>query len=446
MRRMFGTDGVRGVANRELTPELALKLGRASASFLLKHHSAPQIVLGRDTRISGDMLEGAFLSGACSCGVNVLKAGIIPTPGVAWLARELECQAGVMISASHNPIEDNGIKIFSGDGYKLSDEDEDEIEALFSRPDDEFPRPCGEGLGRVIEVRDSGDLYAGHIKANIGGALMGIRVVLDCACGAAWKLAPRIFGELGAEVIPLNDKPDGSRINVKCGSTNLTQLAETTIESKATLGIAFDGDADRCLAVDELGRQADGDQIMMILTKYLLEKDMLPSKILVATVMSNLGLEHAMRDLGVKLLRAKVGDRYVLEEMKKSGATIGGEQSGHIILLDQNTTGDGIATAVLLSRILKEKGTPLSVLSGEMRHMPQVLVNIRAPHKERLGEDEDVARVIGELEESLRDRGRILVRPSGTEPLIRVMAEGPDREEIMNVVEKISRIIEEKLG
>ena len=446
MGKLFGTDGVRGVANIGLTPELAFRLGRAGASFLQSHSPRPRIVLGRDTRISGDMLEGAFIAGACSAGGDVLKTGIIPTPAIAYLTRKLEGHSGVMISASHNPIEDNGIKFFSHEGYKLPDEAEKEIERLVNAKDEAFPRPSGEKLGQAIELRNAEDLYADHIKMSLGCELSGMRIVLDCANGAAWRLGPRVFRELGAEVIGLNDRPDGLKINVECGSTNMTTLARVTVEEKAVLGIGFDGDADRCLAVDERGHTVDGDRIMMVFSRYYLKRDLLPSRILVATVMSNLGLEHAMEALGIRLLRAKVGDRYVLEEMKKSGATIGGEQSGHIILLEHNTTGDGIASAVLLARIMKEEGETLSGLASHMTHMPQVLVNVRAQRKDRLGEDQDVAKVIREMEESLRNRGRILVRPSGTEPLIRVMAEGPDEREVHDVVDRIAQIIEEKLG
>jgi phosphoglucosamine mutase len=443
---LFGTDGIRGVANADLTPELAFRLGRASAYYISQSHPSPQIVIGKDTRVSGDMLEAAYLAGACSAGGTIRRAGIVPTPAVAYLTRKLQCQAGIMISASHNPIEDNGIKIFSHQGFKLPDEEEDRIEELLLAQEDLLPRPIGDEIGRVLEIPDAEALYGEQIKSRIGSSLKGLKVVLDCAYGAAFNIAPRLFRELGAEVIPLHNEPDGLKINVQCGSTNPTMLKKVTMSKGAHLGLAFDGDADRCLAVDEKGQFVDGDQLLTIFAGYFLKAELLPSRTVVATVMSNLGLEHVMNERGIRLLRTKVGDRYVIEEMKRSGANLGGEQSGHIILLDHNTTGDGLATAVLLSRIMMETGSPLSALAGQMKHMPQLLVNVKARNKDRLSQDLEVAQAIVEMEEYLKDRGRILVRPSGTEPLIRVMAEGPDEEELKRVVGKIAKVIEDKLG
>ncbi|MDQ7821946.1 MAG: phosphoglucosamine mutase [Candidatus Eremiobacteraeota bacterium] len=446
MGTLFGTDGIRGVANEDLSPELAFRLGRAAACYFTCNISHPRIVIGRDTRISGDMLEGAFLAGACSIGADVLKVGIIPTPAVAFLTRQLNAQMGVMISASHNPIGDNGIKLFSHEGYKLPDEDEERIEELVLAPEDTLPRPVGEDLGRVTPVLIAEDMYCDHVKKSVGGSLTGIKVVLDCAFGAAFRLAPRIFTELGASVIALHDEPDGLRINVQCGSTNMGHLKKVILAKGASAGLAFDGDADRCLAVDEMGKFVDGDQILTIAARFLKESGKLGPDVLVATVMSNLGMEQALDSMGIKLIRTKVGDRHVIEEMKRRGALIGGEQSGHIILLEHNTTGDGIATAVLLARILKESGKPLHELAACMKHMPQLLVNVKARHKDRLSDDEDISAAIKETEELLKDRGRLLVRPSGTEPLIRVMAEGPDEKELNEVVGKIASVIADKLG
>lgn len=450
MGSLFGTDGVRGVANTDLTPELALKLGRASACYFSRENSRPVFLVGRDTRISGDMLEAAFSAGVCSIGGDVVKTGIVPTPAVAWLTRAMGYQAGVMISASHNPIGDNGIKLFSRDGFKLDDTVEEGIERLVEAPDSEFPKPVGHALGKVIPFSDDSgkpeNVYIEHVVSALGADLTGMKIVLDCAFGAAWSIAPLVFKRLGAEIITLNSEPDGQRINVDCGSTNLEHIRRVTIEKEADLGLAFDGDADRCLAVDEKGNTVDGDRIMMILAQYLLKRDELANNLVVATVMSNLGFEHALRDLGIKLLRAPVGDRYVLREMKQSGAIIGGEQSGHIILLKHNTTGDGVATALFLSRIVKEQGRSLYKLASLMSQYPQRLLNVKVQNRDSWDSDNDIARVIREMEELLGSRGRILVRPSGTEPLIRVMAEGSDEGEVREVVDKIAAVIKEKLG
>lgn len=443
---LFGTDGIRGMANTDLSPELAFRLGRASAFYLAKENNRPRIVIGKDTRISGDMLEGAFLSGVCSVGGDVLKVGIMPTPVVAFLTKKLCADAGVVISASHNPIEDNGIKLFSGEGYKLPDDVEEKIEELVLSSLDQLPRPVAEELGKAEEIRNAGDLFLEHIKKCFGTNLSGMKIVLDCAYGASYELAPRVFKELNAEVIPIHSEPDGLKINVNCGSTHPSSLKKYVLEHKADFGVAYDGDGDRCLAVDENGKLIDGDQLITIFGKYFLDKGLLKSKTVVATVMSNLGMEKALTSLGIKMIRTKVGDRYVLEEMKRVGANIGGEQSGHIILLDHNTTGDGIASSVLLSKIIREMKKPLSELVSIMKHMPQLLVNIRAEKKDLLGQDEEISNAISEMEDYLKDRGRLLVRASGTEPLIRVMAEGPDENELQEVVNKLTRVIEKRLG
>lgn len=446
MGNLFGTDGVRGVANTELTPELAYKIGRAGGYLLSKGYSDSRILLGKDTRISGDMLEGALIAGICSVGVSVLKAGVIPTSAVAYLTRHFGASAGVMISASHNPIDDNGIKIFSSEGFKLSEKLEDEIEELVFADDDELPRPTGEELGTVREVKDAVALYSGHIKKHLRNNFKGLKIVLDCAHGASCNVAPAFFKEMGAEVITLFGEADGSKINIHCGSTHPGELQKKVVDTGANLGLAFDGDADRVIAVDENGHIVDGDQMMTIFARHLKKNGNLKGNTVVATVMSNIGFEKALKAEGVELVRAKVGDKYVLEEMIKREASLGGEQSGHIIFLDYNTTGDGLVTAAQLVDIMKETGETLSSLASRMRKYPQILVNIKAKFKDALSQDEEISQAIAEMEDLLKDRGRLLVRPSGTEPLIRVMAEGPDEKELEEVVGRLAKIIEEKLA
>jgi phosphoglucosamine mutase len=446
MARLFGTDGVRGVANSELTPEMSFRLGRAYGYLLAKKGPHPRILLGKDTRISGDLLEGAFCGGACSVGCDILRVGVLPTPGVAYLTRKLAAQGGVMISASHNPIEDNGIKIFSHEGFKLPDEMEEQIEEIVLAHEDHLPRPVGEEVGRVIERVDACHLYVEFVKSLLDCSLEGIRLVIDCAHGAAWDVAPRIFKDLGAEVLVLNNQPNGVNINVNCGSTNPGLLQKVVVADRAHVGIAFDGDADRCLAVDEKGHVLNGDQMLTLFAGSMKEEGKLTGSAIVATVMSNLGLEHALNDEDIGLFRTKVGDRHVLEEMRARGLVLGGEQSGHIIFLEHNTTGDGLITATTLARILKRKMRPLSDLASRMRQMPQLLVNVRAKHKDRLDENEEICRAIAETEQLLLNRGRLLVRASGTEPLVRVMAEGPDEGELNEIVGRIAHLIEERLG
>jgi phosphoglucosamine mutase len=435
--RYFRTDGVRGVANVELTADLALRLGAAYGSVLLEDapERRPKILIGRDTRLSGDMLEAAFLAGACSRGVDVHLAGVVPTPAVAWLTRTHDMDGGVMISASHNPIADNGIKIFSAKGFKIADEVELRVEnALEGAPSD---GPRGEGVGRAWPVTDALQQYEEFLKQQVG-RLDGMRVILDCAHGAAHAVAPSVFRALGAEVSVMHETPDGARINVECGSTDLSPLAQRVVQEGAAVGLAFDGDADRCLAVDELGRKVDGDQMLLVFARHFGEK------LLVATVMSNLGLEMSLREMGVEMHRAAVGDRFVLEEMLRCGARLGGEQSGHVIFLDAATTGDGTLTALRLAATLKASGQPLSELT-RMPQVPQLLVNVTTPHKDRFAEDDAIRAAIAEVEDALHGRGRLLVRPSGTEPMVRVMAEGPDEAELHEVVGRLVRVIEERL-
>lgn len=443
--RLFRTDGVRGVANRDLTPELAMRLGAAYAGVLVDDGvERPRLVIGRDTRLSGDMLEAAFLAGATARGCDVYRTGVLPTPGVAFVTRTLGgVSGGVMISASHNPIADNGIKIFSAQGFKIPDELEERIEARLEDGGLWRDPPVGEALGRAFDVADAEDRYFAFLQSQLPpDALVGLRVVLDGAHGAAGSVGPRVFRALGAAVTAIHCEPDGARINVRCGSTDLGPLAERVQAESADLGLAFDGDADRCLAVDERGRKVDGDQMLLAFSRHLGEG---VPPIVVSTVMSNLGLEIALKEQHIEMRRAAVGDRFVLEEMLRCGARLGGEQSGHIIFLDVSTTGDGAMTALRLAATVCREGRPLSALTV-MPQVPQLLVNVTTPHKDRLGEDREIAAAIADSEDRLRGRGRLLVRPSGTEPMIRVMAEGPDEAELQQLVGSLVRLIEERLG
>ncbi|MBI2252502.1 MAG: phosphoglucosamine mutase, partial [Armatimonadetes bacterium] len=376
MGKLFGTDGIRGIANQELTPELAFQLGRAAAFYFKQNYPKAQFIAGKDTRLSGDMLEGALISGICSAGVSVLKAGILPAPGIAYLTRTLKSQAGVVISASHNPIEDNGIKFFSSNGFKLSDEVEEKIEKRMNNLE-KLPRPIAKEIGRVKEFPFAAESYLNYIKSKIKVNLEGLKIVLDCAHGAAYFCAPKLFQDMGAQILVLNNQPNGVNINVECGSTNPRLLQKIVVASGADLGVAFDGDADRAIFVDEKGGIVDGDQVINIFAALLKEKGQLKGNKVVATVMSNLGLEQSLKKIGVELIRTNVGDRYVLEAMRKEGAILGGEQSGHIILLSHNTTGDGLITALFLTKILKEKKITLSNLARRMILLPQILINIK---------------------------------------------------------------------
>jgi len=438
---MFGTDGVRGVANRDLSPDLAFKLGRAGAHILARESSNTRVVIGRDTRISGDMLEAALMAGICSAGVNVLKVGIIPTPGIAYLTRNLSAAAGVVISASHNPVEDNGIKFFGASGYKLPDQIEAEIEALVMDDCAGVPSPTGGEVGRVYMVRDAPDRYMKFVRSSIKTDLTGLKIVVDCANGAACQIAPRIYRELGAEVIPIFNNPDGVNINRGCGSTHMEALMETVIAAGADLGLAHDGDADRVLAVDSSGRLVDGDQIMVICARNLKKKDCLAGNTVVVTVMSNLGLHLAMRESDIRVVETKVGDRYVLEELLRTGARFGGEQSGHILFLDHNTTGDGILTALHLLAVIKEEGQPLEQLAAQMEQLPQLLENLQVQDKNLVMSNPILANAIKEEEKAMSGNGRILVRPSGTEPLVRVMVEGRNMKQLKEIVRRLSNII-----
>ncbi|WP_291625296.1 phosphoglucosamine mutase [Clostridium sp.] len=447
MSRMFGTDGVRGIANTELTSEIAYGLGRAGAYVLTEGTHKPKILVAKDTRISGDMLEAALVSGILSVGAEAVILGVVPTPAVAHLIREYNADAGIMISASHNPVEYNGIKFFDNKGYKLPDELEDEIQRVIESGFEGVPSPTGHNLGRShIEIAAI-DEYIDYAKSTIPVDLKGLRVALDCANGACYNAAVKAFRELGAEVYVINDNPDGTNINEKCGSTHPEELQEYVVKKKYDLGFAFDGDADRCLAVDEKGNLINGDFILMLCAKYLKDLGKLKNDTLVVTVMSNLGLDIASKKENIKTIKTKVGDRYVLEEMVKDGYVLGGEQSGHIIFLDYNTTGDGLVTALQVAAIKKRSGKNLSELAGIMKELPQVLVNAKVPNDKKniYLEDEEIVNEIKRIEDTLDGVGRVLIRPSGTEPLVRVMLEGEDQEEIDKMAHGLVDLILSKI-
>lgn len=445
MGKYFGTDGVRGVANSELTPELAFKIGRFGGYILTKDHNRPKVLIGRDTRISGHMLEGALVAGLLSIGAEVMRLGVISTPGVAYLTKALGAQAGVMISASHNPVKDNGIKFFGSDGFKLSDEQELEIEELLEK-EDVLPRPIGADLGQVNDYFEGGQKYLQYLKQTVDTDFSGIHVALDCANGATSSLAAHLFADLEADISTMGATPNGININEGVGSTHPESLAAFLKEKGADIGLAFDGDGDRLIAVDENGQIVDGDQIMYICAKYLKEQGRLKHQTVVSTVMSNLGFYKALDAHEIKSVQTAVGDRYVVEEMKKNGYNLGGEQSGHIIFLDYNTTGDGLLTGLQLVNIMKETKKSLSQLASEMQKFPQILVNIKVQDKNKVLENEKVQAIIHTVESEMNGDGRILVRPSGTEPLVRVMAEAPTEELCQQYVDRIAAVIKEEMG
>lgn len=441
MAKLFGTDGVRGVANTELTAELAFRLGRAGAHVLTQQGHPKKIVIGRDTRVSGDMLEAALVAGICSVGADVYKVGILPTPAIAYLTRKLGAGVGVVISASHNPVQDNGIKFFGPSGYKLPDELERQIEELALDDQAELPRPIGGDLGRMYYVADAVDQYVNFAKKTIATDLKGIKIVVDCANGAAYQVAPRIYAELGAEIIPVFHRPDGVNINADCGSTHPEILMEEVVRQGADLGLAHDGDADRVLAVDHQGNLVDGDQIIVMCAKHLKSKNKLRKNLTVVTVMSNLGLHKALQASDIEVTETKVGDRYVLEKLLETGARFGGEQSGHVIFLEHNTTGDGIITALQMLAVVKESGKSLAQLAGQMERYPQILKNIQVKDKNYVMNSPIISEAIRRFERDLAGQGRILVRPSGTEPLVRIMVEGKDMDELQRIVEKMTEIV-----
>jgi phosphoglucosamine mutase len=446
MARLFGTDGVRGVANSQLTPELAYKLGRAAALYFGREEKNPKIIIGRDTRLSGTMLESALAAGICSAGGNVHLLGVIPTPAVSYLTEKLHASAGVVISASHNPFEDNGIKFFSHTGYKLPDAVEDEIAAIVEQPIDYTQSLTGSSLGRVIEENDLGREYIKHIVASADRRLNGLKVVMDCANGANSLIAPEILRQLGAHVIPIFCDPNGININNGCGSTHLEALKKKVLEEKADVGVANDGDADRCLAVDENGNALDGDQIMLICAMDLMAKKKLKDNVLVITVMSNVGLTKAMKEQGGSCVKTAVGDRYVLEEMLKNGYDLGGEQSGHIIFSDYAKTGDGMLTAVKLLGSMVQKNKTLSQLGAMMVKYPQILVNVRVHDKNGWEDNKAINEIIVKYQKELGEDGQVLVRASGTEPLIRIMAEGPDQAELERMAGDIAEVVHKEMA
>jgi len=448
MGKYFGTDGVRGEANVELTPELAFKLGRFGGYVLSQHEEeTPLVFVGRDTRISSEMLEHALIAGLLSVGIRVYKLGVIATPGVAYLVRTEKASAGVMISASHNPALDNGIKFFGGDGFKLDDDRELEIEALLDAAEDTLPRPSAQGLGTVMEYPEGLRKYQ-EFLVSTGVQLEGMHVVLDTANGAASTSARQIFADLGAQLTVIGENPDGLNINDGVGSTHPEHLQEKVKEVGAAIGLAFDGDSDRLIAVDENGEIVDGDKIMYIIGSYLSSKGLLEKNTIVTTVMSNLGFHKALDAKGIQKEITAVGDRYVVEEMRKSGYNLGGEQSGHVVIMDYNTTGDGQLTGVQLTKIMQETGKKLSELAAEVTIYPQKLVNIRVENsmKDKAMEVPAIREIIEKMEAEMAGNGRILVRPSGTEPLLRVMAEAPTHEEVDYYVDTIAAVVQAEIG
>lgn len=441
MGSLFGTDGVRGIANKDLSAELAYRLGRATAYVLARKRQRPPVLVGRDTRISGDLLEAALAAGILSTGADVWRVGVVPTPAVAYLTRTLEAAAGVVISASHNPVADNGIKIFGPDGYKLPDAVEEEIEELVCGSMEHVPYPIGEAVGRSFNREDAAERYIEHVLGTVKVRLEGLKIVVDCANGAASRTTPRVLRELGAEVIAINHEPNGVNINVNCGSLCPGGLQQAVLDYGAHLGLAHDGDADRLIAVDEKGQVVDGDRILLACALYLKSRGELAANTVVVTVMSNGGLHRALREAGIEVRETPVGDRYVLEEMLRCGAILGGEQSGHIIFLQHNTTGDGLITALQLLEVVVSTGTPLSVLAARMESLPQVTHSVRVADKERAMDDPRLVEAIAQVARELDGRGRILVRPSGTEPVIRIMVEGPVREELEAIVNRLEEVV-----
>ncbi|RKP48965.1 phosphoglucosamine mutase [Cohnella endophytica] len=445
MGKYFGTDGVRGVANKELTPELAYRIGRCGGFVLAGGAKRPKVLIGLDTRISGGMLEYALTAGLLSIGANVVRLGVVSTPAVAYLTRLLGADAGVMISASHNPVEDNGIKFFGGDGFKLLDETEAEIERLMDAEEDTLPRPVGSDIGSVENDLEAKTKYIDYLKSTVSNTFAGLKIVLDCANGSAYELAPNVFRSLGAEVFAYGAEPNGLNINAGVGSTHPEMLARKVKEHGADLGLAFDGDADRLIAIDEHGDEVDGDYILCICGDALRKSGRLAHDTVVTTVMANIGFFKAAETLGLRTAKTAVGDRYVMEEMVNGGYNLGGEQSGHVIFLDHSTTGDGILTGLQLVDTVVGSGRKLGELKKMMRKYPQVLVNVRVADKSRYPGNVAIAEAVATAEAALGDNGRVLVRPSGTEALIRVMAEGPEREEIERHVAAIVEVVKAEL-
>ncbi len=449
MGRLFGTDGVRGVANSELTPELAFNLGKAGAYILSKEEQRPIVLIGKDTRISGDMLEDAISAGILAMGGNVIKVGVLPTPAIAYLVRHYNATAGVVISASHNTFEYNGIKFFNGEGFKLDDELEEQIEDILIRNIDVNSHVTGDRIGRCLEAGDDAlELYARFLEGTVDIRLDDMKIVLDCANGASFKVAEMVYRALGAEVVVMSNAPDGININAGCGSTHPENLQERVLAEKADIGLAFDGDADRLIAVDEKGRIVDGDKTILICAKLLKDEGLLTDNRITATVMSNLGFHKYAEKIGCNVEVTQVGDRYVLESMLKTGGIIGGEQSGHIIFLNHTTTGDGVLSSLQLVKAVKKSGKKLSEMSDEITIYPQVLKNaaIKNENKNKYTEDAEISKAIAAAEEKMSGEGRVLIRPSGTEPLVRVMLEGKDIDSITKIAQDIALLITKRLG
>lgn len=442
MGKYFGTDGIRGIANKELTPELAFKIGRMAGYVLTEGKEDPKVLIGRDTRVSGQMLENALVAGLLSIGVEVMRLGIISTPGVAYLTKANHAEMGIMISASHNPVEDNGIKIFGSDGFKLLDEQEEKIEQLIDG-EDHLPRPIGADIGVVNDYFEGAQKYLSYLKETIDNEFEDFHIALDCAHGSTSSLATHLFADLEAEIDTIGSSPDGVNINDGFGSTHPETLQAFVLEKQADIGLAFDGDGDRLIAVDEKGNIVNGDQILYICAKYMNEQGTLKQNTVVSTVMSNLGFYRALESNNIKSVKTAVGDRYVMEKMRDEGYNLGGEQSGHIIFLDHSTTGDGMLSALQLVNIMKETGKPLSELAAEMTIFPQVLKNVAVTDKQKALDHPKIIEEINKVEEELGNLGRVLVRPSGTEPLVRVMVEAPTEEECEKFADQITKVIEE---
>ena len=449
MARLFGTDGVRGEANVTLLPEMAYRLGRAATLYFGKEaEEQPLILIGRDTRLSGEMLEAALTAGICSAGGRAMLAGVIPTPAIAYLARRHRAKAGIVISASHNPFHDNGIKFFGGDGYKLPDAVEDELEAIVHQieNEDNLPRPSADKVGHIEYRSDLLNQYIEFVLSTCHERFDGMKIVLDCANGAAYEVMPRVLRELGAKVKVIHALPNGVNINDRCGSTHLESLQKAVVENNADFGIAHDGDADRCLCVDEKGQVIDGDHMLVMCTQEMMHKGLLPYNTVVTTVMANIGFHKAIKKTGGRVEITQVGDRYVLENMLKNGYKLGGEQSGHIIFTDYSTTGDGPITALQVLSSIKRSGKKASELTALMTTYPQLLVNVKVATKDGWEENEAIKQAIEAGNKELGSDGRILVRPSGTEPLIRVMAEGPEQAQLDEICHKIAAVVKEQQG
>lgn len=447
MGKLFGTDGIRGIANKDLTPELAFKVGRAGAYILAKGKKG-KILVGKDTRVSGDMLEAALTAGITSMGLDVVSLGIIPTPAVAYLTRKYEALAGVVISASHNPGEYNGIKFFNFEGLKLPDEVENQIEDIILNNIELDQRPSGDNIGKVYKEENGAKDYKEYLKSTINIDLTGLKIAMDCGHGALYEIGPSIIKELNGEVVVVNNTPDGININNKCGSTNPDIIRELVLKEKADIGLSFDGDADRIIAIDNEGKLMDGDHILAVCGTYLKEQNRLKNNTVVGTIMTNMGLDTYLKANGMNIVKTSVGDRYILEEMLASGYVLGGEQSGHIIFLDYNTTGDGLATGLHLLEVMKSSGKTMAELNNLMTDFPQILINAKVKNdlKYKYLDNNDIREEIERIEELFHGEGRVVIRPSGTEPLVRVMIEGKNQEEITKVASDLAKFIEERIG